>query len=165
MIITLTGFMGCGKSSVGRELASLLGWLFIDLDEYIVHKAGRSIKDIIDDSEQRFRAMEAEALRDVMIMREIRQEDAVIALGGGTVLNPESAALIQSNSKSVYLRAEAGTILARLGGNCPKRPLFHSERIGDMIESRRTHYEKAAFTVDTDGKTVTQIANEIKKLL
>ena len=77
--------MGSGKSSVGRELASLTGLLFIDLDEYIEHKTGQSIPGIIADGEDRFRAIEAEAFRDIFIMREIRNESAVVALGGGTV--------------------------------------------------------------------------------
>ena len=67
MIIALTGFMGCGKSSVGRELSTLLGLPVVDLDQYIVRKAGRSIADIFaEDGESFFRDLETEALSDLL---------------------------------------------------------------------------------------------------
>ena len=78
--------MGSGKSSVGAELATLLGFEFIDLDCYIEEKIGLSIKDIFEmQGEEGFRAIEAEALRDVVVMHTLTHKDLVLALGGGTI--------------------------------------------------------------------------------
>lgn len=165
MVVTLAGFMGSGKSSVGRELATLLGCPFSDLDEYIVHKAGESIPDIFKDSEDRFRALEAEALRDLVIMSEVRGEDAVIALGGGTVLNPELRILLENRTKEVYLRTEASTIRERLEADGAGRPLFDASSVESMLEERKPLYERAAIVVSTDEKTPLQIAREIKDIL
>lgn len=165
MTVALTGFMGSGKSSVGKELSALLGCPFFDLDEYIVHKAGESIPEIFRDSEDRFRALEAEALRDIVIMREILHEDGVVALGGGTILNPELRILLETRTRCVYLSTTAETIRQRLGSECAGRPLFDGNTLESLMEERRPLYEQSALAVSTDGKTPAQIAEEIRNLL
>lgn len=153
--------MGSGKSSVGRELASLTGLLFIDLDEYIEHKTGQSIPGIIADGEDRFRAIEAEAFRDIFIMREIRNESAVVALGGGTVETEAVWHLIFGHTTCVYLKASFESCEARTGADTGQRPLFSR----DLYEKRLPLYEKAQFSVETDGRTTEEIAAEIREKL
>lgn len=161
MTVALTGFMGSGKSTVGKELAALLGIPFIDLDRYIEHKAGESIPEIIAEGEDRFRALEAEALRDVVIMSEIQNEDRVLALGGGTVGIKAIRHLLTGHMKCVYLRTGFDTICKRLEGELESRPLF-SEK---LYRERLPLYEEAAFTVDTDGREPEEIAREIRAFL
>lgn len=161
MIITLTGFMGCGKSSVGRELSALLSFPYVDLDEYIVHKAGQSIPEIFNDGEQRFRAIEAEAIRDLVVMDEVSESDMVISLGGGTITIPSVQDLILNRTSCIYLRTSLETIIKRLGPDTSSRPIFSKELYRKRLET----YEKAAYSVDTDGKTPESIAKEIKNIL
>lgn len=160
MIITLTGFMGCGKSTVGKELASALGFPFTDLDEYIVHKAGQSIPEIFKEGEQKFRAIEAEAFRDLVVMNEVTGGDMVVSLGGGTITIDSLRNLILDRTRCVYLRTSLETIVERLGPDTSSRPVFSKE----LYPKRLAAYESAPYTVDTDGKNPTEIAEEIKAL-
>lgn len=153
--------MGSGKSTVGKELAALLGRRFIDLDSYLEHKAGQSIPEIIADGEDRFRALEAEALRDVVIMSEIQNEDIVLALGGGTAGIKAVRHLLTGHMTCIYLRTGFDTICRRLGGDTASRPLFSEE----LYRSRLAVYEQAPLVVDTDGREPSQIAREIRALL
>ena len=153
MIVSLTGYMGSGKSSTGSELAGLLGWEFIDLDEYIEGKIGRSVGEIIaQDGETRFRAVEAEALRDVVIMHRLTGENLVLALGGGTIMTPSVRRLILEDTLCVYLKTSFGHLKKRLS----------EVRWGP---ERQSVYEKAALTVVTDGKTPHEVAEEIRPLI
>lgn len=162
MIITLTGYMGSGKSSVGKELSSRLGWPFIDLDGYIVHKKGMSIPEIFaTEGETAFRSVEAECLRDIVTMHQLTGENAVLSLGGGTVTISSVQHLIFGQTFSVYLSASVDTILQRIGGTDSGRPLFDVDKAAAMLEKRRPLYEKAGLTIVTDGKTPAEIAQEI----
>lgn len=161
MTITLTGFMGCGKSSTGRELASMLGYPFVDLDEYIVHKAGQTIPEIFAESEQKFRFMEAEAIRDLLVMNEVSGTDMVIALGGGTIMTSSVQELILEHSICIYLRTSLETIVKRVGPDTSSRPVFSEE----LYPRRLATYQKARYTVDTDGKTAREVAEDIKRIL
>ncbi len=160
-MVTLTGYMGSGKSTVGRILAGMLDVPFIDLDDYIEHKTGQSIPEMLADGEDRFRAIEAEALRDVVIMREIQDEDAVIALGGGTIAINAVQHLILGHTVSVYLRTSFETARRRVAESAGSRPLFSE----DLYMERLPYYEKARFAVDTDDRTPEQVAEEIKGIL
>ena len=127
MILTLTGFMGSGKSCVGRELSSRLGWEFTDLDRYIEHKMGQTIPEIFKDGEERFRAIEAEALRDLVVMSQVTGKDIVISLGGGTITIGSARRLILEQTTCIYLRTDLDTIFKRLGTRSKSRPLFHDK--------------------------------------
>ena len=164
MVITLTGFMGCGKSSVGEELARLLSFRFCDLDAYIVHKAGKDIPAIFAENPERFRALEAEAVRDNIIMSEIEGFDLVLALGGGALMNPEVEKLVLGHSRCVYLETSLEALQERLEGCCD-RPLLGTKSIADLFEERRPGYEKAGLKVGTDGRTPGQVAQDIFRLL
>ena len=153
MIVSLTGYMGSGKSSTGLALAGLLGWEFIDLDRYIEGKIGRSPEQIIaQDGETRFRAVEAEALRDVVIMHQLTGENLVLALGGGTIMTTSVRHLILKDTLCVYLRTSDEELRKRLGE-------------GRWDPQRRQVYELAALTVVTDGKTPQEVAQEIRPLI
>ena len=115
MMITLTGFMGSGKTTVGKVLADFLGCPFMDLDDLVVKKAGKSIPDIFaQDGEPAFRELEARLLRQTV--SKYAESTAVLALGGGAVLAPASAALLHEKTVCIYLRATLDTLLARLEG-------------------------------------------------
>jgi len=166
MVITLTGFMGCGKSRVGKELANLLGWEFTDLDKYIEHKMDQSIPEIFNGGEMRFRAIEAEAVRDIITMHQITGDNLVLALGGGTLTIKPIVPLILEHSECVYLRTSLDTIIGRLGTSSKSRPLFHNKyNIENLLDERTPIYELAPHIVTTDGKTPEIVAQEIKDSL
>lgn len=162
MILTLTGFMGCGKSRIGRELSALLEWEFVDLDRYIEHKMGQRISEIFNDGEERFRAIEAEALRDVVVMHEVTGGNVVLALGGGTIMTPCARELILKRTTCVYLQAGLDTIFKHAECGARKRPLFRETyQVEELLDSRTPTYETAHFTVPVDGREASDIAKEI----
>ena len=160
MMITLTGFMGSGKTTVGKVLADFLGCPFMDLDDLVVKKAGKSIPDIFaQDGEPAFRELEARLLRQTVA--KYAESTAVLALGGGAVLAPASAALLHEKTVCIYLRATLDTLLARLAGETAGRPLADSS-LADRLASREPIYEKTAHVIiDTDGLSPDEVADEI----
>jgi shikimate kinase len=159
--IVLVGFMGAGKSSVGMELARLTGLCLVDLDRLIVERQGRPIKDIFaEEGEGAFRGYETEALRSL-------SDDAglVVATGGGVVGRPENWALMRRMGPVVYLRAPWPVLRSRIAG-CRERPLAAPDRREGQIESllrqRLPLYEQASLVVDTEHKTISEIAEEIR---
>lgn len=165
MVIALTGFMGSGKSSVGRELATLLSSPFIDLDDYIVGKAGMSIPEIFAASgEEGFRALETEALAEVIGTPSSATASGhlVLSLGGGTILRPENAALIASHCRCVFLRTSLETVRRRLSGESAGRPMLRRADIGELFASRAAAYASAAdVIIDTDSLAPADIAGRI----
>ena len=160
MMITLTGFMGSGKTTVGKVLADFLGCPFMDLDDLVVKKAGKSIPDIFaQDGEPAFRELEAQVLRKTVA--KYAESTAVLALGGGAVLAPASAALLREKTVCIYLRATLETLLARLAGETAGRPLADAS-LADRLASREPIYEKTAHVIiDTDGLSPDEVADEI----
>ena len=160
MMITLTGFMGSGKTTVGKVLADFLGCPFMDLDDLVVKKAGKSIPDIFaQDGEPAFRELEAQVLRKTVA--KYAESAAVLALGGGAVLAPPSAALLREKTVCIYLRATLDTLLARLEGETAGRPLADAS-LADRLASREPIYEETAHVIiDTDGLSPDEVADEI----
>jgi shikimate kinase len=165
MIITLTGFMGCGKSSVGRCLSELLCCPFIDLDEAICGRAGKSIPEIFaSEGETEFRKLEAETLRSILTPSgTVRM---VIALGGGTVMTPECSEIVKERSICIYLKASIDTLVRHLETEASGRPMLQGDslrsRIEELMNIRTETYESIAhITIETDGKSVEAIAEEI----
>ncbi len=160
MMITLTGFMGSGKSTVGRLLADSLGCPFLDLDDLVVKKAGKSIPDIFaQDGEPAFRQLEARLLRQTV--EKYKETTAVLALGGGAVMTPASAALLHEKTVCIYLRATLDTLLARLAGETAGRPLADDAMASRLAEREPIYEETAHVIIDTDGLSPDEVADEI----
>lgn len=134
--------MGCGKSSVGRELAGLLSLPFVDLDGYIESREGRSIREIFaGGGEAAFRKMELEALKEILLPG--KSSDLVLALGGGTLTTPECAELVAGRTFCIHLTASPETLFARLENGAEDRPMLNPctetdcEDTGDIRGSSR----------------------------
>lgn len=158
MRILLLGFMGAGKSSVGRILAKLSGFRFVDLDACIEVEEGLSVPAIFQKhGEPAFRRKEAKALQS-----ELRSDDVVIASGGGVVTSEEGRKLIADLPYVVYLEASFGSIETRLQ-NDTKRPLWKNrEAARDLYFQRAPIYGALAkYRVSTDGRTPREVALEI----
>ena len=161
--IILTGYMGSGKTTVGRNVAKLKDYTFVDTDEMIVEKQHRSINDIFAaDGEQAFRDMETALLKQLI---DEEREHLVISTGGGMPLRAENRQLLSELGKVVYLKASPKTIYNRIKGDT-SRPLLKCEnpmkRIEEMIAAREPLYEEGALiTVDVDGLRQSEAALEI----
>lgn len=154
-IISLTGFMGSGKTSVGRELATRAGFAFVDLDDEILAACGRTPARIIRaEGEQAFRRIECSVLRDVLDSAHGR---VILALGGGTILTDEARELILSRTRCIFLDASEETILRRTGADTSSRPLFNV----DLIQERLPFYRQAHYVISTDGLDVSGVVDSI----
>lgn len=160
MLITLIGFMGSGKSTVGALLADSLGCPFLDLDCLIEKKSGRSIPRIFEaDGEAGFRRLEKKMLEEVV--RKYSGNTAVLALGGGTVTVPGAAELLQEKTDGIYLKAKLETLQDRLEGHTEGRPLAFGD-LAARLEAREPLYEASArIVLETDGCTPEEIVDEI----
>jgi shikimate kinase len=161
--IFLIGFMGSGKTSVGRVLGRLLGCRFEDLDERIQSREGRSIRQIFSESgEAWFRLAERAALRDLFTESGASQP-VVIALGGGTFVQAENRALLEdAGSPVIFLDAPVDELWRRCVREEVERPLRQNEQqFRKLYEVRKPHYLKADLRVDTGGRDVESVAHEI----
>ena len=169
--------MGCGKSSVGRKLSALLSCSYADLDAIIEENAGRPIPEIFaSEGEKAFRRMELDALRDSTVFDLPPGATMVLALGGGTVMTPECAKLVHSHTICVYLRTSLEELVERLSckEESSKRPMLNQgagrkaleQRIATLMAQRSSTYEKTAhIIIDTDEKTVAEVAAEIVRAI
>lgn len=164
MVITLTGFMGCGKSSVGRILADRMDCRFADLDELIVEREACSIADIFRErGEEAFRRIELETLREVLRGCEETGQNMVLALGGGALGLPEARREVFSGSRCVFLDTKLETIKKRLGGSDSSRPLF--AKADELFQARLGIYRQAPYSVKTDGLSPEEVAKRIESAL
>lgn len=164
MKIVLTGFMGTGKSAVGRRLAERLALPFLDLDEAIEAATGLTIAEIFAaEGEPAFRQKE----RDLIASLEHRT-NCVMATGGGAVLDPDNLRRLRTGAVLVCLTAEPAIILQRLGGDAG-RPLLQGTdrlaRIRALLEQRAPAYAQADLTIDTSALNVEQIVERIMRYL
>ena len=168
--IALTGFMAAGKSSAGRALAWLLKWSFLDLDCEIERLSRCSIRDIFaQQGESRFREIESEALRSSL---ENATGPTVIALGGGTFVEPNNARLLRdSGVRVIFLELPLEQLLQRcraIGERCEQnpRPLAENEQAFCALYAQRLpSYRQADLVVNAEGKTPEQIARAIAKAM
>jgi shikimate kinase len=157
----LIGFMGAGKSSVGRALSRQLGWPFEDLDERIQAREGLSIEQIFQQSgEIEFRRAEHAALR-ALLSECISSR--VVALGGGTFVQRHNAVLLEEPGMSViFLDAPVEELFRRCQQEQVERPLRGDlEQFRQLYEARRPHYATAKLRIETAGKDIETIAAEI----
>jgi shikimate kinase len=160
--IVLTGFMGTGKTAVGRELARLLDMKLIDVDTEIEGSRDMAINEIFREfGEPVFREIETDMIKKVS-----RNRQVIISTGGGAVLKQENMETLRETGIIICLMASPETILRRTGST-NDRPLLHVEnpleKIRELMDFRKPYYEKADIVITTEGKTPLQIAEEIAK--
>ena len=169
--VCLVGFMGAGKSSVGRALGLRLNWIFEDLDDRIAARESRSVPDIFRDSgESAFRRAEHAALQQVL--EELRSGMArIVALGGGAFVQKENADLLQASGvPTVFLDAPVEELWQRCCSQAAEagaeRPLLQNmDQFRKLYETRRGSYSRASLKVQTGNRPVEAIAAEIAKML
>ena len=146
MRIYLVGFMGAGKSTVGRALARRLRWPFVDLDREIEHRAGASIEDLIAHrGEAAFRGLEHEALA-----RLAEGPRAVVATGGGAFCRHENMELMKRTGTCVFLDPPLEVLCERVERSGRARPLFGDRTsAAALYTARRPFYEQAHLRIDT----------------
>jgi shikimate kinase len=162
--IFLVGFMGAGKSTVGRILARKLGWRYCDADKVIETKCGKTVSEIFSsDGELRFRDLESETIESLA-----GKERQVVATGGGAVMRGENMRAMKRGGVTVYLKAPMGVIWERIR-HSKARPLLDVdnpfEAASGLLQKRIPYYEAADITVDTEGLTPEEAASEITKRL
>lgn len=156
--LILIGFMGAGKSTIGKILAKERGLTFVDTDERIIEEQGISIPDIFDEyGELYFRDLETDLLRR---MQE-DTKDSVISVGGGMPVREENRELLRSLGCVIYLSASKQTILERVR-NDGSRPMLNGddleERVSQLMKAREALYRQAAhLDIRTDGRSIHHI--------
>lgn len=160
--IALIGFMGTGKTAVGKLLAEKLGREFVELDALIEQKTGKTIPQIFQqDGEIAFRELEIDVTRDVA-----EKKNLVIAGGGGVVLNQINIDRLRKHGLIVYLTASPEAILKRTSSDKDERPMLAAEdkpaEVGRLLKFRQPFYERAAdITVDTSELGVAGVVEQI----
>ena len=161
--IFLIGFMGAGKSTIAKELQSMLDMHLVEMDERIVKEQGMSINDIFANyGEEHFRDIESQ-----LVLAIGKEGNTIVSCGGGVVLRPHNIENMKKSGRIIFLAATPETIYERVK-NSTDRPILNGhmnvEYIGELMEKRRGFYEAAAdIRVDVDGKTVSQVCDEIVK--
>lgn len=162
--LVVTGFMGTGKSRIGRAAAERLGWRFADSDREIVTQAGKSIAEIFAaDGEPRFRAIE----RTVIAALAAHPKSAVIATGGGALADEGNFQVLKRAGVIVCLAARPEVIAARLARSGEARPKLLEggrpmlERIVELLAERAAFYARADATIDTSDLTIDEAAERL----
>jgi len=162
--------MGSGKSRVGKEVSSLLGCPYVDLDAYIEDSWDETIPEIFArGGEELFRKIESSALREVIPYPDsnpVCGPPTVLSLGGGTLVKEENAALVKSSTFCIYLRAGVDTLVTNLEKDSEGRPMLKGEdlreRITTLMKERESTYSGCASKIiDIDGRDFDGIAREI----
>jgi len=165
MNVAVYGFMGVGKTTSGVLLAEALGYKFIDMDDEIEERTGKTIPQIFsEDGESRFRELE----RD-LVMELSGKKGYVIGCGGGALADLVNAEALRESSTLVYLTATVDEILERTGKES-HRPLLKvndpRKTVEDLIKKRRPVYERyAEIEIDTTGMTPEAVAEKIRRKL
>jgi len=155
--------MGTGKTAVGKELAKLKNWQFLDLDELIELKEKLTIADIFAKyGEPYFRKAESKALKEIS-----KEKNFVVACGGGVVINPENTKTMKETGLMICLSAAAEVILERTSGYA-HRPLLNvpnpKKQIQLLLKLRAPYYAKAHKCIDTSKSSVKEVVNKILKI-
>ena len=158
--LALVGFMGCGKSTVGRQVAGELGFEFVDVDTLIVERAGISITEIFStEGEATFRQMECEIIDELGDRKQL-----VIATGGGAIVDPKNLASLKQHALVICLWANAETIHKRTKHQS-HRPLLQKAdplaTIRQMLAEREPHYKQADVMVNTELRPLREVAAQV----
>lgn len=162
--IALIGFMGSGKTTVGKILAKELRAYFADSDQVIEEKNGMTIPDIFERfGEAYFRELEEKTICSIL-----ERDNTVISTGGGAVLNRKLFEYIKSNAEVIHLEASIDTLWNRIK-NCTNRPMLYCndprKRMEELYKERLPIYRKAHYNIVTDGKKPIDVAKEIILIL
>jgi len=162
--LILTGFMGTGKTTVGREVARRLGWPFLDMDAEIEVRAGKSIPRLFaEEGEAAFREMESALCRELS-----RRSGWVIATGGGALIDPDNREVMRASGTVVCLTCDVEGILERLRRKPQGRPLLAVDdpraEIERLLAARQEAYAAIPWQIDTTGLSVAQIAERVLAL-
>jgi len=160
--IYLVGFMGTGKTCVGKLIASKKKRNFVDLDDFIELRQKKQIRDIFaQDGEPYFRRVEKEALKEVA-----GQKNFVVSCGGGIVIDKDNIAIMKESGKIICLTASPDVILKRTSG-CTHRPLLNvkdpKKQIEHLMKLRAPYYSKADKTIDTSKLSVEKVVEKVIK--
>lgn len=160
--IYLTGFMGAGKTTVGKSLAAHLKLKMIDTDAFIEEQTGKSIRDIFEqEGESTFRHYERHYLRALPV------DNVIITTGGGMVMQKENRDWMRENGTVIYLHCSPDKILGRLKEDT-SRPLLDANKevlIQQLLKERLPFYKEANYTVDTSEKSIVEVVAEINTLI
>ena len=159
--LALVGFMGCGKSTVGRQVAGELGFEFVDADTLIEERAGISITEIFStEGEAVFRKMEREIIDELSERKKL-----VIATGGGAIVDPENLTSLKKHALVICLWANAETIHKRTKHQS-HRPLLQKAdpllTIRQMLAEREPHYKQADVMVNTEMRPLREVAAQVR---
>lgn len=165
-LIYIIGFMGSGKSSLGKKLAASLGWSFIDLDKKIEELAGKSIPDLFShDGEEKFRSLETEALKGI-----VSNKNMVVSTGGGTPCHGNNMDYMLETGITIYLKLTPAQLEYRLLGSSGERPLLKNipdEKLYDFIKeklsTREKWYNRANFIVEGTNLDINHLQSIIFK--
>jgi shikimate kinase len=159
--IYLVGFMGAGKTTVGRCLAKKLGWAFLDLDEEIARREGRAIAEIFrTDGEPHFRRLERLCLKDLS-----SSPQTVIALGGGAFISPENREIAETTGLTVWLKVSFGNIRLRVKIDGTRPNFADPAKARLLFDARESSYALARVHISTDDGTPDSVAEEIIRVL
>jgi shikimate kinase len=159
--VFLVGFMGAGKSSAGRALAEMLGFTFLDLDDLIESRSGKTISEIFAESgEAEFRRLETAALRSC---GEVKR--AVIALGGGAYVSEENRRIVRRIGKAIWLDCPFKVCLSRVEGDQSRPMLRGRDETEKLYQHRLAHYSLADASVNSADGSAEEIAARIAKEL
>ena len=165
--IVITGFMGTGKTVVGKETAKMLGWQFFDLDQEIEDYAKKPIYKIFEEhGETYFRTLERKICEEISA-----HDQAVISTGGGTLINPENQYLLARNGIIIRLDCSVEKIIERLSSSPDDihlRPLLSNadpaKRIEKLLNERQQIYDKIPLSLDTGDISISDAADKIVKI-
>ncbi|MDP9176565.1 MAG: shikimate kinase [Gemmatimonadota bacterium] len=161
MNIVLVGLPGVGKTTVGRAVARLLHYPFVDFDTEIEHREHATVAQIFErKGEAYFRTLESALTRELA-----GSKGTVMATGGGWVTNSDSMALLRSTGRMIYLRATPETVLARMAAGRARRPLLDgSDPVGAikrLYQARRALYETADLVLDTEVIAKSEVIEQV----
>ncbi len=162
--IVLTGFMGTGKTAVGRYLAKRLGFAYLDIDREIERVSQKTITEIFKtQGEEAFRDLESEVIGAASLL-----SNTVISTGGGAVIRQDNVSKLREKGIIVCLDASAETVFERVKNN-KDRPLLNTDdplqRIRELMAERKVYYQRADFIVNTEGLSPAQVVDNILKLI
>lgn len=156
----IVGFMGTGKTTVGKRVAHLLKREFVELDDMIVQQEGLAIVDIFAKKDEAyFRMVETDIVRQLA-----QQSNLVVSCGGGVVIDDNNIAVLKETGLMICLGASAKTIYERTKAS-DARPLLNVENplehIGTLLDQRALQYQKAHYFIDTVGISIDEVARKI----